>query len=76
MSEQIKYVSDASFEADVLKSDKPVLVDFWACLHHRHVRTHVRPVSRYKGRRRISPDLLVGRYMGENVPTCPIMSFT
>ena len=22
--------SDASFEADVLKSDKPVLVDFWA----------------------------------------------
>ena len=23
-------VSDASFEADVLKSDKPVLVDFWA----------------------------------------------
>ncbi len=30
MSEQIKYVSDASFEADVLKSDKPVLVDFWA----------------------------------------------
>ena len=30
MSENIKYVSDASFEADVLKSDKPVLVDFWA----------------------------------------------
>lgn len=23
-------ISDASFEADVLKSDKPVLVDFWA----------------------------------------------
>ena len=30
MNENIKYVSDASFEADVLKSDKPVLVDFWA----------------------------------------------
>jgi thioredoxin 1 len=30
MSENIKYVSDASFEADVLKSDTPVLVDFWA----------------------------------------------
>ncbi len=25
-----KDVTDASFEADVLKSDKPVLVDFWA----------------------------------------------
>ena len=23
-------VTDASWEADVLKSDKPVLVDFWA----------------------------------------------
>ena len=30
MSDNIIYVSDASFEADVLKSDKPVLVDFWA----------------------------------------------
>lgn len=24
------HVSDASFDADVLKSDKPVLLDFWA----------------------------------------------
>jgi thioredoxin 1 len=30
MSENIKHISDASFEVDVLKSDKPVLVDFWA----------------------------------------------
>ena len=30
MSDNIKHISDSSFEADVLKSDKPVLVDFWA----------------------------------------------
>lgn len=30
MANNIKTISDASFEADVLKSDKPVLVDFWA----------------------------------------------
>jgi thioredoxin 1 len=30
MSDQIKHVSDASFNADVLKSDLPVLVDYWA----------------------------------------------
>ncbi len=29
-SEAIKHISDASFEADVLKSDTPVLVDYWA----------------------------------------------
>ncbi len=30
MSEQIKHISDASFEQDVVKADKPVLLDFWA----------------------------------------------
>ena len=29
-SDLIKHVSDASFEADVLQADKPVLVDYWA----------------------------------------------
>ena len=29
-SDLIKHISDASFESDVLKSGKPVLVDYWA----------------------------------------------
>ena len=29
-SDLIKHVTDASFEGDVLKSSKPVLVDYWA----------------------------------------------
>ena len=29
-SELIKHTSDASFDVDVLGSDKPVLVDYWA----------------------------------------------
>jgi thioredoxin 1 len=29
-SELIKHASDASFPADVLNADKPVLVDYWA----------------------------------------------
>ncbi|MCW7540800.1 thioredoxin TrxA [Aquabacterium sp. A7-Y] len=29
-SDLIKHISDASFDADVLQADKPVLVDYWA----------------------------------------------
>ena len=28
--EKIKHVTDASFDSDVLQSDRPVLVDYWA----------------------------------------------
>ncbi len=30
MSERIAHITDASFEQDVLKAERPVLVDFWA----------------------------------------------
>ena len=30
MSENVKEISDASFEADVMNSDRPVVLDFWA----------------------------------------------
>ncbi len=30
MSDKIVHTSDSNFENDVLKSDKPVLLDFWA----------------------------------------------
>jgi thioredoxin 1 len=30
MSEHVREVNDASFEKEVLESEKPVLVDFWA----------------------------------------------
>ena len=30
MSDKVLHITDDQFEAEVIKSDKPVLVDFWA----------------------------------------------
>ena len=30
MSQNVSHTSDSAFEAEVLKADKPVLVDYWA----------------------------------------------
>ena len=56
MSEHVNDVSDSSFEADVLKSDRPVLVDFWAawCAPCRMLAPTVDAVAeKYAGRARV-----------------------
>ena len=53
----ITHVSDASFDADVLKADRPVLVDYWAewCGPCRAIAPILDEVSRdYDGRLRVA----------------------
>jgi len=53
----ITHVSDASFDADVLKADRPVLVDYWAewCGPCRVIAPILDEVSRdYDGRLRVA----------------------
>src|SRR2546423_11466133 len=57
MSEHVKEVSDKSFESDVLKSDRPVLVDFWAewCAPCRMLAPTVEAIAtQYEGRAKVT----------------------
>jgi len=56
MSDYVKETSDSSFENDVLKSDQPVLVDFWAawCAPCRMLAPTVEAVAeKYSGNARV-----------------------
>src|SRR3954452_9718592 len=56
MSDNVTAVSDSSFEDDVLKSDQPVLVDFWAawCAPCRMLAPTVEAVAeKYAGNARV-----------------------
>lgn len=56
MSDHVKETSDSSFENDVLKSDQPVLVDFWAawCAPCRMLAPTVEAVAeKYSGNARV-----------------------
>jgi len=75
---QIKEFTDANFEQEVLKSDKPVLVDFWAewCAPCRMIAPTVEVVAeqfadRAKvGKLNVDQNLSVtGRYNIRGIPT-------
>ena len=56
MSDNVKETTDSSFENDVLKSDQPVLVDFWAawCAPCRMLAPTVEAVAeKYSGNARV-----------------------
>jgi thioredoxin 1 len=55
-SANIQEITDGSFESDVLKSDLPVLIDFWAvwCAPCRAIAPHVDAIAKeYEGKLRV-----------------------
>ncbi len=78
MSEKVREVSDSSFAHEVLRSDQPVLVDFWAawCAPCRMIVPTVDAVAeQYAGRARVAklnvddnPDVSQ-RYGIKGIPT-------
>jgi thioredoxin 1 len=78
MSENVQEISDSSFEADVVKSETPVFVDFWApwCGPCRAVAPIIEELaSQYRGKLKVakmnvddSPEV-AQRFMVTSIPT-------
>ncbi len=78
MSDKLRSVSDDNFEQEVLKSDKPVLVDFWAawCAPCRMIAPAVEQIATdYEGRAKVvkvdvdSNGEISARYNIRGIPT-------
>lgn len=77
-SELIKHVTDGSFEADVLKAETPVLVDYWAewCGPCKMIAPILDELSKqYEGRLRIAKmnvdenQIVPGKFGIRGIPT-------
>lgn len=76
-SQNVKNVTDQSFDTDVLKSDKPTLVDFWAtwCGPCRQIAPMIDAIAdEYKGRVNVakvdvdSNQIVAQQYMISSIP--------
>jgi len=78
VNEKVVVVNEKNFEAEVLRSPQPVLVDFWAewCAPCKHLAPTIDTLAHeYSGRAQVakldvddSPDL-AGRYGVQSIPT-------
>lgn len=78
MGENVKQITDVNFESEVLKSDVPVLVDFWAawCMPCRFVAPVVEELSKeYEGKIKVAKmdvdknPQSAGKYGISSIPT-------